>query len=347
LGALAVFTRPEASPQALRDLWADLLVDAPDGASFFEAGGRSLDLLRLIEQIREVYGVVVSLEALLDRPTADGMAEVVSRALDATAFELEAPLPPVGDVPPTRPSAGCGCCTSSTGERTWSGGGPRSTGCSTGPRSRGAWTPWSNDMSACERRSTSPGARWSRACDPRARASRSSTSGTAPDAEAALAALTDGDALMAGFDLEAGRVARFLLARLADDVHRLLVASPHVTGDAWAVDLIGAELWSCYASGGQAGALPPVRVTPARVAAWEVSPAVAARRSAAVEAWVARLKGAVPTELPTELPRPAHPTGRAGHLTVELAEARSGPGSTRRGRAEERPSQPCSPHSSR
>ncbi|MER0244203.1 amino acid adenylation domain-containing protein, partial [Streptomyces sp. HSW2009] len=84
-------------------------------------------------------------------------------------------------------------------------------------------------------------------------------SGRAPDdQERELARLTAADRARR-FDLTEPPLLRMTLVKLAADAWHLLLCAHHILIDGWSVPLLGKELFACYAAGGSAAALPPVR----------------------------------------------------------------------------------------
>lgn len=72
---------------AVAELWAGLPGVRPTGAdeSFFAAGGRSLQVLVLLDQVRERFDVEVSLHDFLATPTVTGLSTVVEHQVSLTA----------------------------------------------------------------------------------------------------------------------------------------------------------------------------------------------------------------------------------------------------------------------
>ncbi|MGA5207436.1 amino acid adenylation domain-containing protein [Streptomyces variegatus] len=88
------------------------------------------------------------------------------------------------------------------------------------------------------------------------------------------------------FDLARPPLLRFTLVRLAAERHCLLLTSHHILLDGWSTPIVVRELFTLYARGGDAGALP--RVTPFRdYLAWLGRQ----DRAAAEEAWRRELAG--------------------------------------------------------
>jgi non-ribosomal peptide synthetase component F len=60
------------------------------------------------------------------------------------------------------------------------------------------------------------------------------------------------------FDLARPPLLRFLLIRMGDGRHRLVLTVHHIVMDGWSAAVLVRELLSAYAAGGEAGGLPPV-----------------------------------------------------------------------------------------
>lgn len=71
------------------------------------------------------------------------------------------------------------------------------------------------------------------------------------------------------FPFGTGPLARWLLVRLADEEHVLLMAIHHLSLDGWSFTVLARELVSLYAADGRPDALPPLPVSYADYAAWE------------------------------------------------------------------------------
>jgi hypothetical protein len=67
--------------QKILPLWRSILADAEVGVEddFFDSGGTSLSLLRLLSRIKDAHGVTVSPMALVDGVTLSRLAAEVDR----------------------------------------------------------------------------------------------------------------------------------------------------------------------------------------------------------------------------------------------------------------------------
>ncbi|WP_062209689.1 non-ribosomal peptide synthetase [Streptomyces sp. NBRC 109706] len=116
------------------------------------------------------------------------------------------------------------------------------------------------------------------------------------------------------FDLSRPPLLRFVVLRLAPDLHRVILTNHHILLDGWSIPLLMRELFTLYASGGDLSVLPPV--TPYRnYLAW-----LAKRDKPAAEAaWREALDGLDgPTLLGPADPGPA--TGTPDRVHADLSE---------------------------
>uniref|UniRef100_UPI00118085F7 non-ribosomal peptide synthetase n=1 Tax=Streptomyces sp. rh34 TaxID=2034272 RepID=UPI00118085F7 len=116
------------------------------------------------------------------------------------------------------------------------------------------------------------------------------------------------------FDLSRPPLLRFVVLRLAPDLHRLILTNHHILLDGWSIPLLMRELFTLYASGGDLSVLPPV--TPYRnYLAW-----LAKRDKPAAEAaWREAMDGLEgPTLLGPADPGPA--TGTPDRVHADLSE---------------------------
>ncbi|MFL5539303.1 MAG: non-ribosomal peptide synthetase, partial [Longimicrobiaceae bacterium] len=112
----------------------------------------------------------------------------------------------------------------------------------------------------------------------------------------------------APFDLEQGPPARFILARLADDDHLLLVTMHHIVSDGWSFNVFAKELWALYEafSSGRPSPLPEPELQYADAAVWQREQLQGEVLERELAWWRERLAGApMALELPTDRPRPA------------------------------------------
>ncbi|MGH4022097.1 MAG: condensation domain-containing protein, partial [Pseudonocardiaceae bacterium] len=91
---------------------------------------------------------------------------------------------------------------------------------------------------------------------------------------------------IARFDLQTPPLLRFLLVKIDEAHHRLVMSNHHILLDGWSMPLVLGDLFALYASNGDGAALPPVRPYRAHLA-W-----LATRdRTAASAAWTHALNG--------------------------------------------------------
>ncbi|GGQ17981.1 hypothetical protein GCM10010249_40670 [Streptomyces roseolilacinus] len=119
------------------------------------------------------------------------------------------------------------------------------------------------------------------------------------------------------FDMAAPPLLRFLLLRLGDGRSRLLLTAHHILWDGWSTATLLRELFTLYARGGDARALPPATGHRAHLA-WLARQ----DREASRHAWATALKDlAGPTLVAEGAPEPAP---RQEHLSGELDEELTG-----------------------
>lgn len=137
-------------------------------------------------------------------------------------------------------------------------------------------------------------------------------SGMAEDEREAEALRLAADERGRPFDMTAPPLLRFLVLKLADDRHWVILTAHHILWDGWSTEILVRELFTLYGRGGDRAGLPPAR-TPRDYLAW----LGAQDRSASRRAWARALSGLTgPTYVADGV------TGPAGehqeHLTREL-----------------------------
>ncbi|MEV5215334.1 amino acid adenylation domain-containing protein [Streptomyces albidoflavus] len=118
------------------------------------------------------------------------------------------------------------------------------------------------------------------------------------------------------FDLRRGPVLRALLVRLADRDHVLAIGVHHIATDGWSTNLLVAELGALYTARlqGRAPQLAPLDIGYADYAAWQRRHADSPERAAHLAHWRERLHGVTPLQLPTDRPHPpVRSTAGAAH----------------------------------
>ncbi|MET7881409.1 condensation domain-containing protein, partial [Micromonospora profundi] len=113
-------------------------------------------------------------------------------------------------------------------------------------------------------------------------------------------------------DLATGPVFRTALARLAADEHVLVLVAHHIIADGWSVGILADELAHLYAA--ETGLttqaqLPDLPVQPADHAAWQRARLDDEELGRQLDRWRMILADLPTVDLPSDRPRPAHPTG--------------------------------------
>ncbi|WP_441245336.1 amino acid adenylation domain-containing protein [Kitasatospora sp. McL0602] len=108
------------------------------------------------------------------------------------------------------------------------------------------------------------------------------------------------------FDLATEWPARASLFKLAEDHHLLAVVFHHIACDAWSVKVFGAELGALYTAAveGRPAPLAPLTLQYADYAAWQREQLAGPVLEKQLSHWRQQLDGSLPTELPTDRPRP-------------------------------------------
>jgi surfactin family lipopeptide synthetase A len=131
------------------------------------------------------------------------------------------------------------------------------------------------------------------------------------------------------FDLAKGPLARWILLRVAEETHVLVLTLHHSIGDGWSISVILKELLAAYTAfrlGGQPD-LPELSIQYADYAVWQrrrlEQEGVLAQQ---LDYWQSTLQGAPPVlELPLDFARPAHQTFNGARYRHDIgAETTSG-----------------------
>ncbi|MEZ0073107.1 amino acid adenylation domain-containing protein [Planotetraspora sp. GP83] len=121
----------------------------------------------------------------------------------------------------------------------------------------------------------------------------------------------------APFDLAARPPLRVALIRQGEGDHVLCVVMHHIIGDGWSLNLLLDELADLYSG----RALPPVPLQFGDVAAWQRRLDLAPETDGLLAYWGEQLADPAPLELPTDRPRSADASGRAGRVEFRLPAA--------------------------
>ncbi|MEU6095308.1 amino acid adenylation domain-containing protein [Streptomyces sp. NPDC047079] len=138
--------------------------------------------------------------------------------------------------------------------------------------------------------------------------------GLPPDERAARAERLAARERERPFDMTAPPLLRFLLLRLADHHHRIVLTTHHILWDGWSTAILIRELFALYEHGGAPGALPPAPPHSGYLT-WLAGQDRAASR----QAWGEALRGlAGPTYVAPDMP--GAPLQRQRHLVRALDE---------------------------
>ncbi|MEU1517123.1 non-ribosomal peptide synthase/polyketide synthase, partial [Streptomyces sp. NPDC005811] len=310
--------------QVLAELFAEVLGVERVGADddFFALGGHSLLATRLVARVRAALGAELGLRALFETPTVAGLAQGLTAADEARPAL----------VPAARPER---MPLSSAQHRLWFLHRLDPAGAAyhiplawrlDGPLDRAALARALADVVARHEalRTVFPqaadGVPYQLVLD--AAETRPGLPFTATD-EAGLPALLD-RVVRQPFDLAGEPPLRAALFGTAADRHVLVVVVHHIAGDGWSLGPLARDLATAYAArrAGEEPGWAPLPVQYADYTLWQrellgdaTDPASLFARQAAH--WTAALKG-LPEQiqLPTDRPRPAHPTFEGRRLPV-------------------------------
>jgi acyl carrier protein len=315
--------------EVLAGIWAETLRLGRVGVeeSFFDLGGHSLLVMRVVSRIRAVFGVELPLRALFEGPT---VAELAGRVEEIRRAGAPAP-PPVLPVWRTGPLP-----LSFAQERLWFihrlEPGSAVYNIPVAWRLGGAL-----HEAALERALGEIVRRHETLRTTFAEADGHPVQVIAPfagfalpvedlsglggaDREAAVGRRA-GEEAARPFDLSAGPLFRARVLRLGGEEHVLLLSMHHVVSDGWSMGVFFREMSAQYAAyrEGRESPLPQLPVQYADYAAWQrehLRGEVLERQTAY---WKARLAGAPELlELPVDRPRPAVQTFRGAHERIEL-----------------------------
>ena len=112
------------------------------------------------------------------------------------------------------------------------------------------------------------------------------------------------------FDLATDLMLRVLLVRLAERENVVLFSMHHIASDGWSAGVLRRELAAAYAAftGGGTPQLVSLPIQYADFAVWQRESRPAGELLVQLAYWRRQLAGAIPTEVPTDRPRPSAPT---------------------------------------
>src|SRR5579859_6975008 len=323
--------RAPATPgeQALCEIFAQVLgldrVGVED--SFFALGGHSLLATRLVSRIRSALGSEVAIRAVFEHPTVAALAGVLEGAGAARPPLAARPRP--GRLPLSFAQQRLWFLEQFNGPGTaynlpfaWRLAGPLDTGAL-----RAALGDVAGRHESLRTIFTVEAGQPCQHIIPAAQATVPVTVTTARPGE--LAGLV---AAAAGyvFDLAAELPVRAWLFELAAQEHVLVLLCHHIASDGWSMQVLMADLATAYQArrGGQAPGWAPLPVQYADYTLWQRdllggdgdTGGDGGVLAGQVQYWRQALAG-LPEELalPSDRPRPAHPSGRGGQVRWQLA----------------------------
>jgi amino acid adenylation domain-containing protein/non-ribosomal peptide synthase protein (TIGR01720 family) len=129
------------------------------------------------------------------------------------------------------------------------------------------------------------------------------------------------------FDLAGGQMLRTMLLRLDEDEHILLFTMHHIVCDGWSTDVLIRETVALYEAflRGEASPLAELPIQYADYSVWQRAWLQGEVLDEHLAFWKQQLSGLTQLNLPTDFPRPAAPSFRAGvqlfHLPKDVTEA--------------------------
>ncbi|MFL6253448.1 MAG: amino acid adenylation domain-containing protein [Pyrinomonadaceae bacterium] len=316
-----------AVEEMLASVWAQVLKVERVGVedNFFDLGGHSLLVTRLLSRVRTVLGVDLPMRRLFESPTVAGLAQAVEAARLA---ERGVQLPPLRPFP-----RGGRLPLSFAQQRLWfldqlepgsafynfesvvRIGGPLDTNA------------LARSLNEIVRRHETLRTTFAVADGEPSQIVAAALEVELPVRDVRALSLAEGEAelhraveeeLTRGFDLARGPLIRALLVRLADEEHILLFTMHHIISDAWSEIVFVRELTALYEAfmAGRPSPLAELPVQYADFAAWQREWLQGDVLEEQLSYWKQHLADApVVIELPIDRPRPAAQTFRgARHL---------------------------------
>ncbi len=327
---------PQAPRSALEasllEIWQGVLGNARIDMSddFFALGGNSLQATQVVSQIRAALGIDLELRLLFDKPTLRELSQEIDSRLEAGA-RREAPEP-IATIPRDGPLP-----LSFSQRRMWLEHQMDPQGAAynvfSAIRLRGALDrdALQHTLDAlCARHEAFRTRFGFEAGEPVARL------GPVEPAVLECIDVAHADAAARGaiqselvaraarpFDLERGALYRFVLARVADDEHLLVVVMHHIITDGWSGGVLLGELTSLYNAArlGRPTQLPAQAIEFADFAAWQREHVNDASLQPQIAYWLERLDGMVPLSLPSDSGRSARSSSLGDLVLIPLSDA--------------------------
>ena len=322
--------------EVLAGIWSDVLgqvVEVTD--NFFDLGGHSLLVTRVVSRIREAFGIELPVRRLFEQPTLDGLAESVEAALGVgAALEVPSiePAPRTGPLPLSYSQRRLWFLDQlDPGSAVYNIPLPLSLEGRLDPlvlqsafaevlRRHEALRTTFPSLDGEPYQAIAPAGPF-----PLPRVDLGGLPVESRQAEASI--LVERDALRP-FDLGTGPLFRAALLELEPQRHVLLLVMHHIVSDGWSLEILLRELAALYTTvtAGRPSPLPELPVQYADFAVWQRRWLSGESLSRQLEYWRHQLAGApAGLDLPTDFPRPAVQTFRgASHSAALPAELSAG-----------------------
>jgi amino acid adenylation domain-containing protein len=316
--------------ELLTGIWTDVLKVDRVGIhdSFFELGGHSLLATQLVSRIRDAVQVEVSLQSLFESPTVAGVAAEIEEARHAGAVSIAPPIERVsleGDVP-----------LSFAQERLWFldqlepasavyniPAAVRLTGELDNSLLELSFREVMRRHETLRTTFQSTDGRPSAVIDddPAPVLHLMDLSGLLPAEKEAEARRIAIDEASQPFDLATGPLLRFVLLRLDEREHILLITLHHIISDGWSITVFVNEIGALYEAfvSGQSSPLPELPIRYSDFAHWQRDWLQGDVLEQQLAYWKEQLADNLVLDIPSDHPRPAAPSHRGARERFVLS----------------------------
>ncbi|SFN54139.1 non-ribosomal peptide synthetase [Variovorax sp. OV329] len=320
--------------EGLHDIWEGVLRRKDFGVrtNFFDLGGHSLLATQIASRVRSRFKVDLPLRSVFENPTVEGLAQMLEAHLAGrSSNDGIADLAPIEAVPRSQPSA-----VSFSQRRIWllhemDPQGAAYNMCESlrlrGPLQRGALRSALDRIAARHeafRTTFRLGESEPMAFigEPHPVVLTELDGRTWPDQEAEFERQAVRLAAQP-FELELGPLHRFILVRLGEEDHALVMVMHHLIGDGWAWSVLLRELQALYNASvkGETASLPARAIDFVDFAGWQRAHIHDEVLAAQTRYWTAQLDGWTPLNLPTDTGLDRRLTNNGARASAQLSEA--------------------------